>query len=190
MEALKGLLSSHIPYDEYEKADIENFIYALETLGDKIFYRDCLIGNIATIVWVVNPSRTKVLLGYHNLLQTFNWFGGHTDGELNTLRNSQSEFREETSIKNYKVLNGGKPIAFSALTSQKHMRKGKVVSNHVHYCPVYAFEVEEDEPFNPNKKEISKMQWFMLGNVINKIIGDKDATILAERLIAITKNLP
>ncbi len=35
--------------------------------------------------WVVNRDRTKVLLAYHNIYNSWAWLGGHTDGERNLL---------------------------------------------------------------------------------------------------------
>ena len=35
--------------------------------------------------WVVNKDRSKVLMVYHNIYNSWSWLGGHADGETDLL---------------------------------------------------------------------------------------------------------
>lgn len=52
--------------------------------------------HFTTSAWVVNPSKTKVLMVYHNIFDSWAWIGGHADGNLNLLEVVKKEILEET----------------------------------------------------------------------------------------------
>ena len=54
--------------------------------------------------WIVNKERTKVLMIYHNIYQSWAWTGGHADGENDLLNVAIRELKEETGVKNVKIL--------------------------------------------------------------------------------------
>lgn len=48
--------------------------------------------------WVVNKDRSKVLMIYHNIYNSWSWLGGHADGETDLLAVAIREVREEAGI--------------------------------------------------------------------------------------------
>ena len=50
--------------------------------------------------WVVNRERTKVLMVYHNIYNSWSWLGGHADGETDLLSVAVREVKEEAGISN------------------------------------------------------------------------------------------
>lgn len=180
-------LKNHKSYDENEMIDVQNFVQALELAGEKLYYRECFWGHITTIVWVVNPLRTKVLMAHHNIYNTLTWFGGHADGDFDLLYNSKRELEEESGISNFKALNNGNPIDFAVLPMRRHMKKGKIVSDHLHFCPVYLFEISEDEKFEVKEDENSLIKWVDIGNIMNEVKDIYSAELLYKRLIEKTK---
>ena len=48
--------------------------------------------------WVVNKDRTKVLMVYHNIYNSWSWLGGHADGETDLLKVAVREVKEEAGL--------------------------------------------------------------------------------------------
>mgnify|MGYP002237558723 CR=1 FL=1 len=48
--------------------------------------------------WVVNKDRSKVLMIYHNIYNSWSWLGGHADGETDLLAVAIREVREEAAL--------------------------------------------------------------------------------------------
>lgn len=182
-------LESYKPYDELEAITIESIKQFLEAFGDFAYSRDCLPGHMSTLVWVVNPQRTKTLLGYHNLYKTFTWFGGHADGEKDLLKNAKKEMEEETGISEFKVLNDGKPVDYVVLKVLSHTKNGKKIPDHLHFAAGYIFEVSEDKIYRIAEGENSAIKWINNENIL-KTITEKDEIIsIYKRIIEKVKNL-
>ncbi|MDR1693727.1 MAG: NUDIX domain-containing protein [Lactobacillaceae bacterium] len=187
MDLLKEL-ENYEPYDELEKTTIESLKQFLNAFGDFAYSRDCLPGHLTTVVWIVNPKRTKVLMGYHNLFKTFTWFGGHADGEKDLLKNAMIEFEEETGIPNFKVLNNRTPIDYIVLKVLSHIKKGRTLADHLHYAPAYVFEVSEEEVFRIAQDENSAIKWVNNEDVLATVTEDEVLPIY-KRIMEKTKKL-
>lgn len=188
MNLLKEI-ENYKSYDENEAIDIESFRQCLKYFGDDFYYRENLIAHLTTIVWVVNPLKTKILMGYHNIYKTLTWFGGHADGDFDLLYNTKRELEEESGISNIKVLNEGKIFDFAILPMRRHIKNEKIVSDHLHYCPTYLFEVSEDEKFRIKEDENSSIKWVDIDNLMNEVDDIASAELLYKRLIEKTKAL-
>ncbi len=166
MQILKDL-ETYKPFDENEACDVKSIKQFLTAFGEFGFSRECLPAHMATIVWVVNPERTKVLMGYHNLYKVFTWFGGHADEELDLLENAKKELTEETGISNYKILNNGNAFDYSTIHVEMHIKRGKRVPEHLHYNAAYLFEISEDENFRIAEGENSAISWVDVNEIHN-----------------------
>ncbi len=49
--------------------------------------------------WIVNSRRTRVLMVYYYIYNSWSWTGGHSDGNRDLLEVALREAREETDIK-------------------------------------------------------------------------------------------
>lgn len=181
MDLLKDL-ETYQAYDELEEETIKSLKQFLQAFGDFAYSRECLPAHMATIVWIVNPQRTKVLMGYHNLYKTFTWFGGHADGDKNLLENARKELEEETGISDFKVLNNGKSIDYTVLKVLTHVKRGKVVPEHLHYSLAYIFEVSEDKIFRIAEGENSAIKWVNNEDVLTTVTED-DVLPIYNRLL-------
>ena len=159
MQELINILNSFVPEDEDQIVNIKSFKQALESFGEKIYSRDNFPAHVCSTAWVTNPERTKSLMGYHNIYRSFSWFGGHADGDLDLLKVAKKELVEETSISNFKVLNNGMPIDFLTSAVLTHIKRGKRVPDHLHYDPIYLFEISESEKFQIAIGENSAIKW-------------------------------
>lgn len=70
------------------------------------FDRESPIGHITGSAWLVNPSKSKVLLTHHRKLDRWLQLGGHSDGDPDTLRVAMREATEESGISGITPLSG------------------------------------------------------------------------------------
>lgn len=183
MQKLVDELNNFVVEDEDQERDVDSFKQAIGAFGENLFYRENLPAHVCSAVWVTNPERTKSLLGYHNIYESLTWFGGHADGEFDILSNAKKELTEETGISNYKILNNGKPIDFLTSCILCHIKRGKKVPDHLHYCVVYLFEVSENEKFRIKEDENSEIRWVNNEEVMSLIKEKESVRILFKRLL-------
>jgi 8-oxo-dGTP pyrophosphatase MutT (NUDIX family) len=107
---------------------------------ERCFHRDHLPGHITGSVWIVNPSKTKVLLVHHAKLNRWLQPGGHADGEENILNVGLREAREETGVNQFKIL---KPEIFDLDIHTIPARKD--FTEHQHYDIRYLVEANDTE---------------------------------------------
>ena len=77
---LQSEIESYLPFNEQEERDREMILRALKT-EDQVFFRDNPVCHMTASSWIVNADRTKVLMAYHNIYDSWSWLGGHADGE-------------------------------------------------------------------------------------------------------------
>ena len=94
-------IEAYEPYNEQEARDKEIILSMLteaERMGEDIFSRENRMAHMTASAWVVNRDRTKVLLAYHNIYNSWAWLGGHADGERNLLSVAVREVCEESGL--------------------------------------------------------------------------------------------
>lgn len=162
---LKQQIQNYKPYNEQEQKDQQTMLNYLDTFEDCLT-RDNEFGHFTASCWAVNPEKTKVLMIYHNIYQSWAWTGGHADGEDDLLGVAIRELKEETGVQHVKVL---EPEIFSLeiVTVDGHVKKGKHVSSHVHLNLTYLLEVDENEILKSKPDENSGVKWVDLEEVEN-----------------------
>jgi 8-oxo-dGTP pyrophosphatase MutT (NUDIX family) len=91
-----------------EKEFVNRFLSLL--LDIPCFERTHLPGHITGSAWIVDASRTHVLLVHHAKLNKWVQPGGHADGDENILRVALKEAEEETGLKEFNIINPTKPF--------------------------------------------------------------------------------
>ena len=76
---LRAQIEAFCPYNEQETADRLQMLQDIDTFP-VLLTRDNATAHFTASCWIVNPDRTKVLMAYHNLYQSWAWLGGHADG--------------------------------------------------------------------------------------------------------------
>lgn len=102
MEQLKQQIQNYQPYNEQEKKDKEVMLKYLATF-DNLLTRENEFAHFTASAWVVNKQRTKVLMIYHNIYQSWAWTGGHADGQENLEEVALKEVEEETRFTKFKT---------------------------------------------------------------------------------------
>ena len=153
-------LRAYLPWNEQESFDRDEIIRQIESCPD-IFIRENRSAHMSASSWIVNRERTKVLMVYHNIYQSWSWTGGHADGETDLLSVALREAREETGIQHVHALS---PDIFSLeiLTVDGHEKRGQYVSSHLHLNLTYLLEADESDPLIKNEAENSAVAWFPL----------------------------
>ena len=159
----KQQIQNYKPFNEQEEKDKQTILNYIDTFDD-VLTRNNECCHFTASSWAVNRERTKVLMIYHNIYQSWAWTGGHADGESDLLNVAVRELKEETGVENVKIV---KPAIFSLeiLTVDGHVKKGKYVSSHLHLNLTYLLEVTENEVLRIKEDENSGVKWVKIEEV-------------------------
>ena len=162
---LLSVIRSYNPWNEQEAADQLEIIRQIECCPD-IFTRQNRNAHMTASSWIVNPERTKVLMVYHNIYNSWSWTGGHADGEIDLLSAAIREAKEETGIHTVRPLSD-QIYSLEILTVDGHEKKGQYVSSHLHMNLTYLLEADEAEHLAYKADENSGTAWFTLEDAIS-----------------------
>lgn len=162
--SLIKLIKEYIPVNEEEESDRQIFLKCIRTFED-VVTRENKIFHFTSSAFVVNKEKTKVLMVYHNIYNSWAWIGGHADGDYDLLSVAIREVEEETGVKNVRDIgNGIYSIDISPICN--HIRKGEYVSSHLHFSVAYLFEADENEPIRVQNNENSDVKWVDIDSVV------------------------
>ena len=154
-------IRNFVPGCEQEEKDRALMLAAWETYGDAILERSCELFHLTASSMVFNRERTKVLMAYHNIFQSWAWTGGHADGETDLLAVAMREAKEETGVTEIRALSE-LPFSIEILTVDGHVKRGSYVPSHLHLNVTYLLEADEDEVLRVKPDENSGVKWFPL----------------------------
>ena len=155
-------LRSFVPFNEQEAVDREVALRCLEQ--PDIYVRTNELVHVTSSAWIVNHDRTKVLMAYHNIMQTWAWLGGHADGETDLLQVALKEAREESGIKHVRPISEDL-FSVEMLTIEGHVKRGKYVNSHLHLNATYLLEADETDELFVKEDENSGVKWIPLDEV-------------------------
>ena len=151
-------IKAYIPYNEQEERDRERLLHCLQ-YEKNVFTRENRLAHMTASAWVVNHDRTKVLMAYHNIYNSWSWLGGHADGEEDLLAVAIREVQEESGIQNVTPVSED-IFSLEVLTVDGHMKKGAYVSSHLHLNVTYLLKADEKELLTIKPDENSGVAWF------------------------------
>ena len=153
------------PENEQEEADKKG-ILAFLAANENAFTRNNTIAHLTASAWVVNHDRTKVLMVYHRIYDSWSWTGGHADGEEDLLAVALREVTEETGVSS--VTPVSKDIfSLEILTVDGHEKHGSYVPSHLHMNVTYLLEADEEEPLTVCEDENKGVAWFGLDEALS-----------------------
>lgn len=158
-------LEAYEPFNEQERVDKDVILAYLRT-NDDIFLRTNLRAHMTSSAWIVNRDRTKVLMVYHNIYDSWSWTGGHADGDEDLLAVAVREANEETGVVAKPVM----PDIFSVemLTVDGHIKRGKYVPSHMHLNVSYLLEADDTQAIRMKEDENKGVAWFTLEEALTK----------------------
>lgn len=151
-------IQSYKPVNEQEERDKEVMLRYIRNC-DNYLERENEIAHFTASIWTVNKARTKTLMAYHNIYDSWAWIGGHADGEEDLRSVALRELREETGVRRAALLT---PEIFSLenLTVDGHIKNGRYVSSHLHLNVTYLAQADESEVLTVNEAENQAVKWF------------------------------
>ncbi len=153
------------PENEQEEADKKG-ILAFLAANENAFTRDNTIAHMTASAWVVNHDRTKVLMVYHRIYDSWSWTGGHADGEENLLAVALREVTEETGVSSVTPVSDD-IFSLEILTVDGHEKHGSYVPSHLHMNVTYLLEADEEEPLTVCEDENKGVAWFGLDEALS-----------------------
>lgn len=167
------------PYNEQEKLD-KNILLKLLNSEKNIFSRKNKICHFTASSWIINEEKTKVLMIYHNIYNSWSWTGGHADEETNLLKVALTEAKEETGLENIKVLLED-IFSIEILTVDGHMKNREYVSSHLHLNITYLLEANEHDMLSIKEDENSDVCWINIEES-EKISKEEKMKIIYKKL--------
>ena len=159
-------LRAYAPVNAQEASDRRLILQYAEQFGN-LFTRENEMAHLTASCWIVNPARTKALLAYHNIYDSWAWLGGHADGMEDLLAVACKEANEESGVTAVPV----SPEIFSVeiLGVAGHVKRGKYVSAHLHLNVTYLLQADEAQALHEKPDENSGVGWFALPDVLSNI---------------------
>ena len=158
--SLYELIKNYQPVNEQETCDKEQMLLFMEKYQDYLS-RDNQIAHFTASIWTVNKERTKTLMVYHNLYDSWAWIGGHADGEEDLCAVAMRELQEETGVK-FARLVSPEILSLETLTVMGHVKRGKYVPSHLHFNLTFLAEADEGEELIVKADENQAVKWFIL----------------------------
>ena len=165
MELAEQILR-YTPVNEQEEKDKAILLEWLSS-GKDVFSRKNTTAHFTASSWVVNPARTKVLMIYHNIYDSWAWMGGHADGETDLLYVAEKEAKEESGIKNLRPVSE-EIASIEIVTVSGHEKRGEYVPSHLHLNVTYILEAEEEQEIFIKPDENSGVMWIDVDDIKNK----------------------
>lgn len=178
VDNLKNNIENFIPYNEQEEVDKKIMLNYIKDFDD-VLTRQNEYGHFTSSVFVLNKDRSKILMAYHRIYNSWAWVGGHSDGDNDLLYVAMKEAKEETGIKN--VVPISKDIySLELINVNGHEKRGKYVGSHVHLNVTYLLEADENEEIHIKEDENSGVRWIP----INKILESSSEPWVRDRVYA------
>lgn len=151
-------IKKYEPSNEQEAHDKEQM---LQFISDNENYldRENLVGHFSASMWTVNKERTKALMVYHNIYNSWSWIGGHADGIEDLHAVAMRELQEETGLQHAKPVSK-EIFSLETIVVEGHMKRGVYVPSHLHFNVTYLAEAEESEQLVVNEEENQAVKWF------------------------------
>lgn len=162
---------NYTPTTEREVADYKLIQQCLASFDQtKLFTRDNVVCHFTASGFILNASRDKALMIYHNIYDSFAWTGGHNDGDMDFFDVAYREAMEETGLTTdtLKAITN-QIISIEVLAVPSHVKRGELISTHLHLNFTYAFEAAEDAAVAIKPDENSAVEWIAVADIPTRV---------------------
>ena len=181
MRDWKQTIRGYVPKDEREAAEKAEILTLIDREGERLLTRDCAYAHVTASSVIVNRARTKTLMAFHKIYQSWAWTGGHADGETDLLHVAMREAREETGIERLRQIGNG-AASLEILPVWAHVKRGKAVGSHLHLNVSYLFEADDALPLRVAEDENSAVGWIAIDRLAESV-REKDMLPTYEKLL-------
>lgn len=180
---LRKLIMNFKPLNEQEKKDKEKMINCIDIYPD-ILYRSNKKYHFTVSGLVLNEEKNETLLVEHKIYKSLWYPGGHAGGKNKLPRVIIKEVKEETGIKNVKLITG-EIVSIEVLPVKKHIYKGEIVSEHEHLNVTYLLQTSKEEEKNNLRilpSENTAVKWVHLNDLL-KVITEEYMVNVYKKLL-------
>lgn len=163
---MEAALRAYRPYNIQEEKDKNTILSFLESYEDA-YERSNELAHMTASAWVVNKEKTKVLMAYHRIYDSWAWLGGHCDGNKDCLAVAIKEVKEEAGVDHVTPLSED-IFSLEVLSVDSHYKRGTYVPTHLHLNVTYLLEADEKENLHIKEDENSNVSWFGLDEAIER----------------------
>lgn len=171
----------YIPKDAREESEKREILTLMEREGDRLLLRECSYAHMTASSVIVNRNRTKMLMAFHKIYQSWAWTGGHADGDGDFEAVARREAQEETGIQNLKKL-GACAASLEVLPVWAHQKHGQMVASHLHLNISYLFEADDTLPLRIAEDENSAVGWIPIAQ-LEEYVREKDMMPIYQKLL-------
>ena len=171
----------YIPKDAREESEKREILTLMEREGDRLLLRECCYAHMTASSVIVNRDRTKMLMAFHKIYQSWAWTGGHADGDGDFEAVARREAQEETGIQNLKKLGAG-AASIEVLPVWAHQKHGQMVASHLHLNVSYLFEADDTLPLRIAEDENSAVGWIPIAQ-LEEYVREKDMMPIYQKLL-------
>lgn len=164
VDNLKESLEKFNPYNEQEEVERKIMLNYIKDFDD-VLTRQNEYGHFTSSAFVLNKERTKILMIYHKIYNSWAWTGGHSDGDSDLLYVAMKETKEETGIKNIAPISKN-IYSLELMNVDGHEKREKYVGSHVHLNVTYLLEADENEKIHIKEDENSGVKWVPIDKIL------------------------
>lgn len=188
MNQLRAQVENYVPANEQEERDRALLLRWIDS-GVDILTRENEVAHLTASAWVMNPERTKVLMAYHNLYDSWAWLGGHADGESDLLAVALREVEEESGVGAVCPVTD-EILSIETLCVQGHEKRGRYVPCHLHLNVTYLLEADPNQPLRVKPNENSAVAWINVEDIPKKSTEEWFVERIYSKLCERAKNYP
>lgn len=152
------IIAGFQPGDGREAAEQRTMLEIIAQQGDALLHRSNTLAHMTASAIIVNRSRTKTLMAFHRIYNSWAWTGGHADGESDFEAIARREAQEETGIEGLRRLGNG-AASIEILPVWAHKKRGQDVGSHLHLNVSYLFEADDTLALRVAQDENSAVGW-------------------------------
>ena len=181
------VIEGFVPGDGREEAEKKIMLGLIELRGDALLSRESAFAHFTASSVIVNRERTKTLMAYHRIYDSWAWTGGHNDGEGDFLAVALREAQEETGIQGLTLLGNG-AASLEILPVWAHVKRGAHVGSHLHLNLSYLFEADDTLPLRSAQEENSAVGWIKIDELA-QYVTEPDMMPIYRRLLSRSERL-
>lgn len=166
---LRESIERYQPFDNEEEEIKKNILKYMDKYSD-VLTRNNDKCHFTSSGIVLNKERTKVLMVFHNIYNSWIVPGGHADGDGDLLHVALKEVEEETGQKATVLDKNIFQLSISPI--EGHMKRGKYVEPHYHLDVLYLLEADDTIPLVYREDESQGVKWATIDESL-----DEDITV-------------
>ena len=161
-------ISQFQPGSDQEQNDQQTMLSFIRNYPENVLLRQNKIAHLTSSSLILNGSRDKLLMIYHNIYNSWSWTGGHADGDGDLLRVAMKEAQEETGLASVTAVSD-KIVSLDILPVFGHSKNGQAVSAHLHLSVAYVLQASENQALAIKPDENSGVKWIPIGELQNYV---------------------